>query len=132
MPKKQGTKRKSETSLQHTPARQTKYQVEYNPSQQVEKMEFEQALEAVQPKPNIDPRKQSMIEMMKLQEQLLKLEQEIYDIETTYLERAPPFNAVRGYESLLLRGIQNYKMAAKDEERLFSGSSITGRVHLNQ
>eukprot|EP01023_Acetabularia_acetabulum_P040337 TRINITY_DN3909_c0_g1_i5.p5 TRINITY_DN3909_c0_g1~~TRINITY_DN3909_c0_g1_i5.p5 ORF type:complete len:127 (+),score=11.93 TRINITY_DN3909_c0_g1_i5:1811-2191(+) len=76
--------------------------------------------------------KKQLNEIIRLRQQLQAMEKEIYDMETNYLESAPPFNAIRGYESLLVRGIQNQKMLAKNDERLISASSVTGRAHISQ
>ncbi|GBF87972.1 hypothetical protein Rsub_00684 [Raphidocelis subcapitata] len=67
-------------------------------------------------------------------EQLRDVERQIYDLETKYLEGCnPSANALRGYEGLMSQPVQQYKKPAghvRPEDRLFSGSSLTGWQHL--
>ena len=62
--------------------------------------------------------------------ELRKVEQQISDLETTYLETSSPYgNAVRGYEGFLGGLSQaNRKIQVKPEERLFSFSSSSAPV----
>uniref|UniRef100_A0A1D2A1Z3 Chromatin modification-related protein MEAF6 n=1 Tax=Auxenochlorella protothecoides TaxID=3075 RepID=A0A1D2A1Z3_AUXPR len=67
-------------------------------------------------------------------EELRHVEQQIYDLETKYLETSSPFgNAVRGYEGFLGgSSVANRKMVLKPEERLFSWSSVSGQTLVKQ
>eukprot|EP01025_Chloroclados_australasicus_P046094 TRINITY_DN50864_c0_g1_i4.p3 TRINITY_DN50864_c0_g1~~TRINITY_DN50864_c0_g1_i4.p3 ORF type:complete len:136 (-),score=16.50 TRINITY_DN50864_c0_g1_i4:414-821(-) len=135
MPRK-STKRSTDSSSQQPSPRPLKIQHTNNATQSQTKEEVIDAKVedhmASQVKASDAMRKKSMSEMFRLNEQLKILEKDLFDMETKYLESAPPFNAIRGYESLLVRGIQNQKMSAKEEERIVSGSSVTGRAHLQQ
>lgn len=68
----------------------------------------------------------SDLEKKRLQvaEDLFKVEQQIYDLETKYLQQSTPFgNAIRGYEGFLGGiGQANKKVTIKPEDRIFSGS----------
>jgi len=59
---------------------------------------------------------------------------QIYDLESKYLEGCnPAANALRGYEGLMSQPVQQYKKPSghvRAEDRLFSGSSLTGWAHL--
>ena len=55
--------------------------------------------------------------------ELSRVEQQIYDLETKYLEQSTPFgNAIKGYEGFLGGVGQPKKVTIKPEDRLFSGS----------
>jgi len=60
-----------------------------------------------------------------LEDELEKVEQQIYDLETKYLDQSSAFgNAIRGYEGFLGGvGQGNRKVVVRDEDRLFSMSS---------
>eukprot|EP00887_Chlorella_sp_A99_P001335 scaffold14.g1335.t1 len=62
--------------------------------------------------------------------ELRQVEEQIYDLETTYLAQSNPMgNAIRGYEGFL--GGQKKGAPAIDEsDRLFSWSSVTGQLHV--
>lgn len=63
--------------------------------------------------------------------QLKDVERKIYDLETKYLEKSSQQgNALKGYESLLLGKDANKRSQLKPEDRIFSGSSLTGAAHL--
>mmetsp|Transcript_10152 Transcript_10152/g.30626 ORF Transcript_10152/g.30626 Transcript_10152/m.30626 type:complete len:131 (-) Transcript_10152:297-689(-) len=64
-----------------------------------------------------------------MKEQLLQVEAQIYTLESQYLEKANPRgNALKGYEGLLTSVAGTVKKGApKAEDRIFSGSSVTGR-----
>lgn len=68
----------------------------------------------------------SDLEKKRLQvaDDLFKVEQQIYDLETKYLQQSTPFgNAIRGYEGFLGGvGQANKKVTIKPEDRIFSGS----------
>lgn len=68
----------------------------------------------------------SELEKKRLQvaDELHKVEQQIFDLETKYLEQSTPFgNAIRGYEGFLGGiGQANKKVTIKPEDRIFSGS----------
>lgn len=68
----------------------------------------------------------SDLEKKRLQvaDDLFKVEQQIYDLETKYLEQSTSFgNAIRGYEGFLGGvGQVNKKVTIKPEDRIFSGS----------
>lgn len=68
---------------------------------------------------------------LQVEEELRKVEQQIYDLETTYLETSSPYgNAVRGYQGFLGGLSQaNRKIQIKPEERIFSFSSSTAPVY---
>lgn len=60
-----------------------------------------------------------------LEDELDKVEQQIYDLETKYLDQSSAFgNAIRGYEGFLGGvGQGNRKVVVRDQDRLFSMSS---------
>lgn len=60
-----------------------------------------------------------------LEDELEKVEQQIYDLETKYLDQSSAFgNAIRGYEGFLGGvGQGNRKVVVRDQDRLFSMSS---------
>eukprot|EP01024_Parvocaulis_polyphysoides_P075008 TRINITY_DN9684_c0_g1_i2.p2 TRINITY_DN9684_c0_g1~~TRINITY_DN9684_c0_g1_i2.p2 ORF type:complete len:129 (-),score=17.54 TRINITY_DN9684_c0_g1_i2:225-611(-) len=128
MPRK-SSKRSSDSSSQPPTTRQKQQatQIAHSHQPKDDKVDSQQVVYM-----KANDGKKHMNEMMRLQQQLQVMEKELYDMEANYLESAPPFNAIRGYESLLIRGIQNQKMSAKDDERLISASSVTGRAHINQ
>lgn len=68
----------------------------------------------------------SELEKKRLQvaDDLFKVEQQIYDLETKYLQQSAPFgNAIRGYEGYLGGiGQANKKATIRPEDRIFSGS----------
>lgn len=64
---------------------------------------------------------------------MLRLGLQIFDLETRYIESSnPQGNALKGYEGLLAgAGSGNAKRAALgNDDRVFSGSSVTGRQHV--
>lgn len=71
----------------------------------------------------------SDLEKKRLQvaDDLFRVEQQIYDLETKYLQQSAPFgNAIRGYEGFLGGvGQANKKVTIKPEDRIFSGSFAT-------
>lgn len=68
-----------------------------------------------------------------LSAQLLETEKKIYDLETKYLETSSvQGNALRGYEGLLQGKDSNKRLQLKPDDRIFSGSSLTGTLHLKQ
>mmetsp|Transcript_2168 Transcript_2168/g.3533 ORF Transcript_2168/g.3533 Transcript_2168/m.3533 type:complete len:128 (-) Transcript_2168:464-847(-) len=62
--------------------------------------------------------------------QLADVERQIYNLESQYFENAnPQGNALRGYEGLLSSTSVSAKKAQfKAEDRVFSGSSVTGQL----
>lgn len=55
--------------------------------------------------------------------ELMRVEEQIYDLETKYLEQSAPFgNAIKGYEGFLGGVGQPKKITIKPEDRIFSGS----------
>lgn len=55
--------------------------------------------------------------------ELMRIEEQIYDLETKYLEQSAPFgNAIKGYEGFLGGVGQPKKITIKPEDRIFSGS----------
>ncbi len=55
--------------------------------------------------------------------ELVRVEEQIYDLETKYLEQSAPFgNAIKGYEGFLGGVGQPKKITIKPEDRIFSGS----------
>ncbi|KDD73037.1 hypothetical protein H632_c2605p0 [Helicosporidium sp. ATCC 50920] len=77
---------------------------------------------------------QDVVELEKKREavadELRHVEQQIFDLETKYLESASAYgNAIRGYQGFLGGvSVPQRKVAAKSEERLFSWSSVTGQA----
>ena len=63
---------------------------------------------------------------MAVAQELFKVEQQIFDLETKYLDQSSAFgNAIKGYEGFLGgAGLGNRKVVIKPEDRLFSMSSI--------
>jgi chromatin modification-related protein EAF6 len=60
---------------------------------------------------------------LQVADELCKVEQQIYDLETKYLEQSTPFgNAIKGYEGFLGGVGQPKKITIKPEDRIFSGS----------
>jgi chromatin modification-related protein EAF6 len=60
---------------------------------------------------------------LQVADELSKVEQQIYDLETKYLEQSTPFgNAIKGYEGFLGGVGQPKKVTIKPEDRIFSGS----------
>ena len=55
--------------------------------------------------------------------ELTRVEAQIYDLETKYLEQSTPFgNAIKGYEGFLGGVGQPKKITIKPEDTIFSGS----------
>ncbi|KAF5831294.1 histone acetyltransferase subunit NuA4-domain-containing protein [Dunaliella salina] len=61
------------------------------------------------------------------QEHLRAVEKQIYTLETLYFENANPCgNAIKGYDNLFATNAK--KAQLKHEDRIFSGSSVTGQL----